>query len=474
MATRYYSSVAAETTLVASITNGNTSIQIASATGLPALTPFTLALDYEAATEELVEVTAVAGTTLTVTRGIDGTSAASHNAGARVRHVSSARDFSDSRTHEATATNVHGLAVGSAVVGTNDTQTLSNKTLNSATGSLQNIDIFTSGTTWVTTVNGDTAGTSDLMKWLRGPSEPHEVAKITNNGALFLRNQNAAADSVHNTYRIRVTFDNGTTDTFRVLSGGQVDIFGKDPTASVLDVQAAASQSGDIMRVQDSSSATLMAVQSTGKTLANRGATIAQPGVTSGAVLQVGGSNAGYSGNLTQWVSPGNAIVASINQDGAASFSSSVTAGGALTANGLAVLNAGADVTGTLLVSGHTAATGTSVLTAAAGFSVDTATQAILKSGWIIVTGVLLRTGTTLTASAAGNLTDTALCTISASWRPDSAFGSDRMVTSFGTGFTSGGVGLNPSTGAVELLDAHSTSTIDNGHTVRFTYVYPQ
>lgn len=361
MATRYYSSVAAETTLVASITNGNTSIQIASATGLPALTPFTLALDYEAATEELVEVTAVAGTTLTVTRGIDGTSAASHNAGARVRHVSSARDFSDSRTHEATATNVHGLAVGSAVVGTNDTQTLSNKTLNSATGSLQNIDIFTSGTTWVTTVNGDTAGTSDLMKWLRGPSEPHEVAKITNNGALFLRNQNAAADSVHNTYRIRVTFDNGTTDTFRVLSGGQVDIFGKDPTASVLDVQAAASQSGDIMRVQDSSSATLMAVQSTGKTLANRGATIAQPGVTSGAVLQVGGSNAGYSGNLTQWVSPGNAIVASINQDGAANFSSSVTAGGALTANGLLVANAGANVTGAMTVSGTLSKSGTGI-----------------------------------------------------------------------------------------------------------------
>lgn len=361
MATRYYSSVAAETTLVASITNGNTSIQIASATGLPALTPFTLALDYEAATEELVEVTAVAGTTLTVTRGIDGTSAASHNAGARVRHVSSARDFSDSRTHEATATNVHGLAVGSAVVGTNDTQTLSNKTLNSATGSLQNIDIFTSGTTWVTTVNGDTAGTSDLMKWLRGPSEPHEVAKITNNGALFLRNQNAAADSVHNTYRIRVTFDNGTTDTFRVLSGGQVDIFGKDPTASVLDVQAAASQSGDIMRVQDSSAATLFAVQSTGKTLANRGATIAQPGVLTGAVLQVGGSNVGYSGNLTQWVSPGNAIVASINQDGAANFSSSVTAGGALTANGLLVANAGANVTGAMTVSGTLSKSGTGI-----------------------------------------------------------------------------------------------------------------
>lgn len=467
MATRYYSSVAAETTLVASITNGNTSIQIASATGLPALTPFTLALDYEAATEELVEVTAVAGTTLTVTRGIDGTSAASHNAGARVRHVSSARDFSDSRTHEATATNVHGLAVGSAVVGTNDTQTLSNKTLNSATGNLQNIDIFTSGTTWVTTVNGDTAGTSDLMKWLRGPSEPHEVAKITNNGALFLRNQNAAADSSLSTYRLRVTKDNGTTDIFSVLSGGTITPW-TDAGQSGLQVKPRTTNNDVAIRVRNSTdTADTFAAWNNGRVDING----TDPAFSQLDVHGASGQTAACFRVMNNDESTTHFAVAG---NGAVTMNSSATVGGALTANGLVVANAGIDVTGTLTVSGHTAATGTSVLTAAAGFSVDAATQAILKSGWIIVTGVLLRTGTTLTASAAGNLTDTALCTISASWRPDSAFGSDRMVTSFGTGFTSGGVGLNPSTGAVELLDAHSTSTIDNGHTVRFTYVYPQ
>lgn len=467
MATRYYSSVAAETTLVASITNGNTSIQIASATGLPALTPFTLALDYEAATEELVEVTAVAGTTLTVTRGIDGTSAASHNAGARVRHVSSARDFSDSRTHEATATNVHGLAVGSAVVGTNDTQTLSNKTLNSATGNLQNIDIFTSGTTWVTTVNGDTAGTSDLMKWLRGPSEPHEVAKITNNGALFLRNQNAAADSSLSTYRLRVTKDNGTTDIFSVLSGGTITPW-TDAGQSGLQVKPRTTNNDVAIRVRNSTdTADTFAAWNNGRVDING----TDPAFSQLDVHGASGQTAACFRVMNNDESTTHFTVAG---NGAVTMNSSATVGGALTANGLVVANAGIDVTGTLTVSGHTAATGTSVLTAAAGFSVDAATQAILKSGWIIVTGVLLRTGTTLTASAAGNLTDTALCTISASWRPDSAFGSDRMVTSFGTGFTSGGVGLNPSTGAVELLDAHSTSTIDNGHTVRFTYVYPQ
>lgn len=444
MATRYYSSVAAETTLVASITNGNTSIQIASATGLPALTPFTLALDYESASEELVEVTAVAGTTLTITRGIDGTSAAAHNAGARVRHVSSARDFSDSRTHEQSATNVHGTAVGSAVVGTNDTQTLSNKTLNNATGTLSNVDIFASAS-WVTTVNGTAAGTVDLMKWQRDPSAAHEVAKIANNGNLFIRNQDAAADAVHNTYRIRVTFDNGTTDTFRVLSGGQVDIFGKDPTASVLDVQAAASQSGDIMRVQNSSSATLMAIQSNGRTLANVGATIAQPGVTSGAVLQVGGSNVGYTGNLTQWVSPGNAIVANVTETGAGTFAS---------------LSAGSTFSSETTTSTPTA-------TAVAGWSTTSATRK-LRGGVTYCTIVMQRTGADIVVPASGNITpdQMIISTLGPEVTP-----AESMYVHASTGVNSGSVRINTDQ-TVDLVDWAPGTTIATSANLRFSYTY--
>jgi hypothetical protein len=466
MATRYYSSVAAETTLVASITNGNTSIQIASATGLPALTPFTLALDYEAATEELVEVTAVAGTTLTITRGIDGTSASAHNAGARVRHVSSARDFSDSRTHEQSATNVHGTAVGSAVVGTNDTQTLSNKTLNDATGTLANIDIFANSPTWVTTVNADIAGTADIMKWLRDSSEPHEVAKITNNGALFLRNQNVAADSSLSTYRLRVTKDNGTTDIFSVLSGGTITPW-TDAGQSGLQVKPRTTNNDVAIRVRNSTdTADTFAAWNNGRVDING----TDPAFSQFDVHGASGQSAACMRVMNNDESTTHF---SISGSGAASFNSSATVGGALTANGLIVANAGIDVTGSLTVTGQSSATGTSVATAASGFSVDGATTAVLKSGWIIVTLVLLRTGTTLTASSTGNLTDTALATIQSSWRPDSVFGSDRLVGAYGTGFTSGSVGLNPSTGVVELLDANSTSTIDNGHTVRVTYVYP-
>lgn len=132
MVVRFYSSTATPKNLVSSITAGTTVIQLSDSTGLPAQFPFTLALDYETPVEELVDVTAAAGTMYTITRAVDGTSATSHTAGAIVRHVSSARDFTDSRNHENSTTNVHGTAVGSAVVGTNDTQTLTNKTISGA------------------------------------------------------------------------------------------------------------------------------------------------------------------------------------------------------------------------------------------------------------------------------------------------------------------------------------------------------
>src|SRR3989442_13160651 len=115
---RYYSSTAQQTTLTGGVTSSGTSIAVASTTGFPGSLPFTLALDYGSSNEELVEVTAVAALTLTVTRAIDGTSGSAHSTGAFGRHVSSARDFTDSRTHEAATTNVHGLSGGAAVDGT--------------------------------------------------------------------------------------------------------------------------------------------------------------------------------------------------------------------------------------------------------------------------------------------------------------------------------------------------------------------
>lgn len=179
MTVRYYSSVTTETTLVGTINNSATSIQVGSVTGFPVLTPYTLALDYEGATAELVDVTNAAGTTLTITRAVDGTSAVGHNAGARVRHVSSARDFTDSRNHENATSDVHGLSGGAAVVGTTSSQTLTNKTINGGTFS------------------GTIAGT------------PTFSGNVTHSGELILTNlvRGSRANATDSMYESRVTAD---------------------------------------------------------------------------------------------------------------------------------------------------------------------------------------------------------------------------------------------------------------------------
>jgi hypothetical protein len=115
--------------LTSGITNIQTTINVVAVTGFPASVPYILALDYNTPSEEIVLVTAQAGTTLTVTRAYDGTSGTSHNSGAGVRHTWTAKDGNDSRAHEGSTQGVHGLGALSSVVGTTDTQTLTNKTL---------------------------------------------------------------------------------------------------------------------------------------------------------------------------------------------------------------------------------------------------------------------------------------------------------------------------------------------------------
>lgn len=130
MARRQYSNTATEATLTGGVASADTSFILTSFAGFPAV-PFTATISRGESDEEVVLITAVSSSTVTATRGYDGTAAKAHSAGATFTHTTVAKDYDEANAHVNTSAGVHGLA--GSVVGTTDTQTLTNKTLTSPT-----------------------------------------------------------------------------------------------------------------------------------------------------------------------------------------------------------------------------------------------------------------------------------------------------------------------------------------------------
>lgn len=136
-----------------------TTMQLNSLTGIPAY-PFTLVLEPDTNNEEIVTVTSLsAGTTVNIVRGQDGTVAVGHDSGAEVRHMITARDLQEPQDHISASTGVHGVT--GAVVGTTDTQTLTNKTI--GTGSVLNNATIDYDQNNVTNFPGDQVSSLMLM-----------------------------------------------------------------------------------------------------------------------------------------------------------------------------------------------------------------------------------------------------------------------------------------------------------------------
>ena len=149
MTTRKYSSRSQQTTLSAALTSSGTSATVVSGTSLlggvtiSAGEIFTVVIDPDTALEEIVDVSAVSTNTLTIVRGRDGSTGVAHSAGAVVRHMAIGRDYREANLHieasssynDGTGTHtVHG--VSGSVVGTTDTQTLTNKTIDTASNTI--------------------------------------------------------------------------------------------------------------------------------------------------------------------------------------------------------------------------------------------------------------------------------------------------------------------------------------------------
>jgi len=130
---RNYSSISEPKTLTANVSSVATQITLNNVTGLPSV-PYVLVLNPDTANEEVILVTTdqtgVTSPTVKVSRAIEtGASAKTHTTGDIVKHMIVGTDLQIVHDHVDNTTTAHG-ATG-AVVGTTNTQTLTNKTLTS-------------------------------------------------------------------------------------------------------------------------------------------------------------------------------------------------------------------------------------------------------------------------------------------------------------------------------------------------------
>lgn len=329
-ASRFYSNTAQPTTLLASCINTDTVLSLVSIVGFPASYPFTLVIDGDNLSAEVVTVSAVSGSSVTVARGQDGTTAVSHSIGASVVHDHTARDFQDSRNHEA-ATAAHG-ATGQ-VVGTTNTQNLTNKTILAGTAS-----------TVAEIVKGAGSQTANLTEWRDAAnnvlanidpdgnfqtradvtSSTLNVAPITDAVAVLiaqngssnkdlLQIEDGAGDPL-------VTVDkDGNVSTIAKVTAEHISTQPTDSSHVALLVQKMAASSADIVEVQDDSGDPLVTVDHNGAVAVVgdiTGATLFTQPLDSVGVGVATQAFAGSSAALFSGRNSGGTLVYRVNNDG--------------------------------------------------------------------------------------------------------------------------------------------------------------
>ena len=230
MTTRKYSSKAQQTTLSAPITSTATSMSVvngAAVMGGKTLTgtqTYTVVIDPDTALEEIVNVTVYSsGNTLTIARGIDSSSpgtGSAHSAGAVVRHMAIGRDYQEANDHIEASAAVHGLA--GSVVGTTDTQTLTNKTIDAASNTITGITsaMITNGTI----VNEDINASAAIAYSKLSLAGSITSADITNNTIVDGDINASAAITATKISGTAVTqADTGTVTSAMIANGTIVD-----------------------------------------------------------------------------------------------------------------------------------------------------------------------------------------------------------------------------------------------------------
>ncbi len=151
MTTRKYSSRSQQTKLSAALTASATTATVQDGiilrggideASIAGGNTFTVVIDPDTALEEIVDITAISGNTITIVRGVEAAGVGqAHSAGAVVRHMVTGRDLREANEHIENTTTAHGITLAN-LVKTTDTGTVTSTMI--ADGTIVNADINSS------------------------------------------------------------------------------------------------------------------------------------------------------------------------------------------------------------------------------------------------------------------------------------------------------------------------------------------
>lgn len=424
---RYYSSIAAATTLPSAIGTSDTSFSVASAAGFPSSVPFTLVLSPDTVNEEIVTVTARSGTSLTtVLRGQDQTTAKTHSANAVVRHMATAREFSDAAAHIDNHINVHGLTntPGNKVVGTLEAgQVLEGKLMSGTANTFSAIPQSA-----VTSLETDLSNKAPK-------ASPTLTGTVTMSGATSV---SLPANTTGTTATPDTTSDTKVATTAFVQSVGNKKAPKPASGSGILVYNAAGSGTTEVKTI--SSGSNISVTNGTGLDAGN--IIIAYSGTTpgTGTVTAVTAGTGLSGGTITTSgsLSVDFALVAALSSPALTGTPTAPTAGAGTNTTQIAttafvktatdaIIPSQTSNSGKYLTTNGTSTSWASItsdsgtlssgITASAGWSITS--QSYRKYNNIVQVSInLTRSGTTITVPASGNIANTTVATMPSGYRP--------------------------------------------------------